>query len=102
MPTTTGTYEFRLFLNSYTRAATSPAVTVDASLNPVPMLTALTPNRWPAGTAAFTLTVNGSCFVSGSVVRWSGADRPTTFVSATRLTAAIAAPPRADLGPRPA
>jgi subtilisin family serine protease len=98
MPTTPGTYEFRLFLNSHTRAATSPAVTVDASLNPVPMLTALTPNRAPAGTAAFTLTVNGNGFVSGSVVRWSGADRPTTFVSATRLTAAIAAADVAAVG----
>jgi hypothetical protein len=29
MPTTPGTYEFRLFLNNgYTRAATSPTVTV--------------------------------------------------------------------------
>ena len=32
--------------------------------------------------------------MSGSVVRWNGADRPTTFVSATQLTAAI---PAADI-----
>jgi hypothetical protein len=37
---------------------------------------------------AFLLTVNGSNFVNGgSVVRWDGADRPTTFVSAAQLTA---------------
>jgi len=44
-----------------------------------------------AGSAAFTLTVNGSNFVAGSTVRWNGADRPTTFTSATQLTAAISA-----------
>jgi len=41
--------------------------------------------------ADFTLTVNGSGFTASSVVRWNGSDRPTTFVSSTRLTAAIAA-----------
>jgi hypothetical protein len=35
--------------------------------------------------------VNGSGFTASSVVRWNGSDRPTTFVSSTRLTAAIAA-----------
>ena len=35
-----------------------------------------------------------SNFVSGSVVRWNGANRTTTFVSATQLTAAI---PAADI-----
>jgi hypothetical protein len=39
--------------------------------------------------ADFTLTVNGSGFTTGSVVRWNGSNRPTTFVSSTRLTAAI-------------
>src|SRR5207248_5522454 len=47
-----------------------------------------------AGGAAFTLTANGSNFVAGSTVQWNGAARTTTFVSATRLTAAI---PAADL-----
>ena len=40
--------------------------------------------------AAFTLTVNGSGFTAGSVVRWDGSNRPTTFVNSTCLTAAIA------------
>ena len=39
----------------------------------------------------FTLTVNGSNFVSGAVVRWNGVPRTTTFVSATQVKAAIAA-----------
>jgi hypothetical protein len=33
--------------------------------------------------------VNGSGFVATSKVRWNGADRPTTFVSASQLTASI-------------
>jgi uncharacterized protein (TIGR03437 family) len=37
------------------------------------------------------LTVNGTGFVSGSVVRWDGSNRPTNFISATRLTAQIEA-----------
>src|SRR5262249_25292794 len=58
MPSTPGTYEFRLFLNNgYTRVATSPPVTVDASLNPKPAPTSLSPARADVGGAAFTLTV---------------------------------------------
>jgi hypothetical protein len=39
--------------------------------------------------ADFTLTVNGISFTANSVVRWNGSDRPTVFVSSTRLTATI-------------
>ena len=56
-----------------------------------PTLSSLSPNSAAVGGPAFTLTVNGSNFVSGSVVRWNGAARPTTFVSSTRLTASIPA-----------
>src|SRR5207237_267264 len=62
--------------------------------NPVPTTTGLSPASAPAGGPGFTLTVNGSGFIPGSLVRWNGNDRPTTFVSATQLTAAI---PAADL-----
>ena len=40
---------------------------------------------------AFTLTVIGTNFVSGSIVNFGGQQRATTFVSATQLTAAIQA-----------
>ena len=43
------------------------------------------------GSGAFTLTVDGSNFVTNSVVRWNGSDRPTTIVSATQLIAQITA-----------
>ncbi|MGH8719484.1 MAG: IPT/TIG domain-containing protein, partial [Burkholderiales bacterium] len=63
-----------------------------------PTLTSLSPNSATAGGPAFTLTVNGSNFVSALVVRWNGVNRPTTFVSATQLTAAIPATDIASAG----
>jgi len=59
--------------------------------NAVPAITSLSPNTAVEGSAGFMLTVNGTGFVNGSVVRWDGAARPTTFISATQLTAQIPA-----------
>jgi hypothetical protein len=60
-----------------------------------PVLASIAPNARNLGDGAFTLTVNGSDFVSGkSAVRFNGSARPTTFVSPTQLTAAI---PASDL-----
>src|SRR5262249_25683292 len=99
MPTTPGTYEFRLFLNNgYTRAATSPAVTVNSSLNPLPTITSLSPAQALVGSSAFTLTVGGSGFIASSVVKWNGANRTTTYVSPTSLQAAITASDLASIG----
>ena len=48
--------------------------------NPVPTLTSISPaSAQPVG-SAFTLTVTGTNFINGSVVRWNGSDRTTTFV----------------------
>jgi len=59
--------------------------------NPVPVVTNLTPASATAGGNDFTLTVEGSDFIAGSVVQWNGSARTTTFVSATELTAAVSA-----------
>lgn len=59
--------------------------------NPVPVTLALTPNSNSAGSALFTLTVNGTDFVPNSVVRWNSSDRSTTYVSSTQLQATITA-----------
>jgi len=91
MPETVGAYEFRLFVGHGTLMATSPVINVDASLNPAPIVTSLSPASTVAGGPALTLTVTGSKFLAGSVVRWNGASRPTTFVSATQLQASIGA-----------
>ncbi len=65
---------------------------------PFPTLTSLSPASVNAGGAAFTLTVNGTNFVTASSVRWNGNSRPTTFVSSTQLTAAIPASDIANAG----
>ena len=57
--------------------------------NPVPSLTSLNPPSAIAGSVGFTLTVTGSNFINGSVVRWNNSDRVTTFVSGTQLQATI-------------
>ena len=67
--------------------------------NPAPTETSLSPTSATAGGAAFTLTVNGTGFVSTSVVKFNGAAKTTTFVSATQLTAAITAADIATAGP---
>ena len=72
---------------------TSNAMTFTIN-NPVPAISSISPSSATAGGAAFTLTVNGSNFVSGSVVDWNGSPRTTTFFSKTKLTASI---PAADI-----
>jgi parallel beta-helix repeat protein len=65
-------------------------------------LLAITPNIWQVDEAAdFTLNVQGTGFTANSVVRWNGADRPTTFISANRLSAGISASDVSSLGQIP-
>jgi hypothetical protein len=59
--------------------------------NPAPSLTSITPSSATAGGGAFTLTVNGTNFISGSVINWNGTALTTSFVSATQLTATVPA-----------
>src|SRR2546427_697917 len=66
--------------------------------NLVPTVTSLSPTSTNAGGVAFTLTVNGTNFVSGSVVQWNSSARTTTFVSATQLRATITAADIATAG----
>jgi trimeric autotransporter adhesin len=68
--------------------------------NPVPTLTSATSGgkTHAAGGTGFTLTVNGTLFVSTSVINFNGKAKPTTFVSATQLTAAIPASDVATAG----
>ena len=59
--------------------------------NPAPVLSGIAPSSATVGGSSFTLTLNGSNFISGSVVRWGGNARTTSFVSSTTLAAAIPA-----------
>ena len=65
--------------------------TVNFTVSAPPSVASLSPSSATAGGSAFTLTVTGSNFVNGAKVRWNGADRATTFVSATQLQASITA-----------
>lgn len=56
-----------------------------------PSISSLSPASAASGASALTLTVNGSNFVSGAVVKWNSASLATTFVTSSQLTAAIGA-----------
>jgi|SRR5438552_4511701 len=66
-----------------------------AQSNPVPFIDQpLVPGNALPGGPGFTLTVNGTGFVSGSVVNWNKAALVTTFVGNSQLTATV---PAADI-----
>ncbi len=77
---------------------TSTGSTFTIAANPQPSISSISPSVLGAGSSDFTLTVNGAGFIAGSKVQWNAADRATTFVSATRLTAAITAGDVAGVG----
>src|SRR6266436_3893115 len=56
---------------------------------PPPAITDIVPTTATRGGPAFTLTVNGSNFVTGSAVQWNGTNRTTVFVSSSQVTAQI-------------
>jgi YVTN family beta-propeller protein len=63
-----------------TSKAINFTITIGGS-NPIPTIQVLVPNCIPAGEQSFQLQVvgpyPGTNFVTGSVVRWNGSDRPT-------------------------
>ena len=67
----------------------------------VPVVRSITPTRAAEGSTGLTLTVKGKGFVIGSLVRWNGSSRPTTFVNGAQLQAAIAAADLAAAGSLP-
>jgi hypothetical protein len=52
-------------------------------------ITDISPSAVFSTDPAFTLTVNGGTFLNGSTILWNGIALPSTFVSASRLTASI-------------
>lgn len=56
-----------------------------------PTLASISPASASAGSPALTLHVTGSRFVSGSVVQWNGMALTTSYVSASKLNAAVPA-----------
>jgi IPT/TIG domain-containing protein len=79
--------------------ATSAAIFTVYSTNPVPAVSSLSPSVATAGGTSFTLTVTGTNFAAGAVVKFNGASRTTTVVSSTEVLAAITAPDISTAGP---
>jgi hypothetical protein len=71
----------------YTTASSSVDLNV---INPLPILSTLSPAVATAGGSAFTLTVSGSGFDPNSVVYWGTTALVTQFVNGTQLTAQVA------------
>jgi hypothetical protein len=57
----------------------------------LPILNSISPSTATAGGGSFILTATGSSFTTGSVVRWNGNSRTTTYISPTQLVASISA-----------
>jgi len=91
-----GTHAIRVD-NPSPGGGTSSAINLTVN-NPVPTISSLSPSSTAVGGANFTLTVNGTNFISSSVVRFNGSNRTTTFVSATQLTAQIVATDIVNMG----
>ncbi len=69
----------------------SPQAPVFTVVAPTPAIASLSPASVLPGSPDFTLTVNGSNFLSNATVNWNGAALPTTRVSAAQLTAVVSA-----------
>lgn len=82
---------------TYSSATGSSSVTVTAP-NASPVVNSISPAIQTAGNAAFTLTVNGSGFDSGSTIYWGTTALTTQFVSATQVTAQVSASDIASSG----
>src|SRR5579864_5967288 len=57
----------------------------------MPTISQLNPNDVTHGGAGFTLTVDGTNFLTNAVVNWNGAAQATTYVSSKQLTVTIPA-----------
>jgi uncharacterized protein (TIGR03437 family) len=57
----------------------------------IPAITSLSPGNADAGHSDFQMTITGVNFVSGSIARWNGDPRSTTFVDSTHLTVSVPA-----------
>jgi hypothetical protein len=85
--TTAGTVPVTVVTNG-PGGGTSNALTFTID-NLKPTITSTSPTTAVAGGSTFTLTVNGTNFLSTSVVDWNALPASTTYVSKTKLTAQI-------------
>lgn len=55
-----------------------------------PSISTLTPNSVPVNSVPFTMTINGSNFLTDAIVFWNGTPLSTRFVSSNQLLAVLA------------
>jgi WD40-like Beta Propeller Repeat len=67
----------------------SPALSFTVASSGTPVICSISPASVVAGASAFTLSVVGAGYSSGSTVDWNGSSRTTTFVNANSLQAQI-------------
>ena len=77
-------------LRATSTASPSASGTASVTIIPKPSIASVSPGSFTTG--SFTITITGAGFVAGSVVTFDGAALPTTFMSATSLTATGNAP----------
>jgi hypothetical protein len=76
----------------------SPALSFTVASSGTPVICSISPASVVAGASAFTLSVVGAGYSSGSTVDWNGSSRTTAFVNANSLTAQITATDVAKAG----
>lgn len=76
-------------------------VTFTVPTTVAPTITALSPNVKDADQFMFTLTVTGTDFKNGAVVKFGTSEKTTTFLSATQLTATIVSSDVSNVGTVP-
>lgn len=84
--TITGTYTITVLNASGGTASNAIIFMVN---NPVAIITAFSPPSSSIYALGFTLTINGTGFVPGSVAYFNGYSLPTTYISWTQITAVI-------------
>jgi hypothetical protein len=85
--------------SGYSQSAVATAsYTINIPTNPRPEIGSMSPAYVSAGGTTFTLTANGTGFISGSTVYWGKTALATTYVSGTQLTASVPASDVANAG----
>ncbi|MCB0187632.1 MAG: IPT/TIG domain-containing protein, partial [Caldilineaceae bacterium] len=75
----------------YAAVNNGPVTWATTALGVQPTITALDPFTATVASSAFTMTVEGSSFISGTVVLWDSVALPTTFVDEQQLVADVGA-----------
>lgn len=95
--TSTAAYEVGTNFNLAPSAVLRRGTTTPAG----PALSSISPNSASAGDPGFTLTANGSSFVTSSIINWNGSPRSTSYINSNQLLASILASDIAATGTFP-